>query len=386
MSQQLQFKPHKSRHNPKAIRRVGSAFHQGGGALAADFPGLILREPESSRRTWLTGGAATLLHLGVIGGLVLLASLAPPLVEEMIPVQLIKETPPAPEEPAPAPRALAERRLPNFAPQVQTVAPQIVNPRVIADASPAVEAQALQMDAVSSVVAPRQISRSSAPVVERVSVVNSPIAARASAVDVQGVSAPAVRGPVRVDAPVGASVGPRKVDVASTGRSIGTGKLQIGGEGSSVREGVISNRDVVGSPTGAPLVSIDTAVGDGLLRGSGGSGDSIRPGGASGPAGAAECTERSEVRNYLAEVERRTYDRWVLPPGIDPDQQVVLRFALDAAGSAVAVSVAKSSDNALGASAVDALRAAAPFPPMSGEVRCLAGISIRATFTNQKKS
>jgi TonB family protein len=382
MSQQLQFKPHKSRHNPKAIRRVGSAFHQGGGALAADFPGLILREPESSRRTWLTGGAATLLHFGVIGGLVLLASLAPPLVEEMIPVQLIKETPPAPEEPAPAPRALAERRLPNFAPQVQTVAPQIVNPRVIADASPAVEAQALEMDAVSSVVAPRQISRSSAPVVERVSVVNSPIAARASAVDVQGVSAPAVRGPVRVDAPVGASVGPRKVDVASTGRSIGTGKLQIGGEGSSVREGVISNRDVVGSPTGAPLVSIDTAVGDGLLRGSGGSGDSIRPGGA---AGAADCTERTDVRNYLAEVERRTYDRWVLPPGIDPDQEVVLRFKLDAAGSAVTVSVVKSSDNALGASAVDALRAAAPFPPMSGDVRCLAGLPIVGKFKNEKK-
>jgi TonB family protein len=177
-------------------------------------------------------------------------------------------------------------------------------------------------------------------------------------------------------------VGPRKVDVASTGRSIGTGKLQIGGEGSSVREGVISNRDVVGSPTGAPLVSIDTAVGDGLLRGSGGSGDSIRPG---GPAGAADCTERTDVRNYLAEVERRTYDRWVLPPGIDPDQEVVLRFKLDAAGSAVTVSVVKSSDNALGASAVDALRAAAPFPPMSGDVRCLAGLPIVGKFKNEKK-
>ena len=42
------------------------------------------------------------------------------------------------------------------------------------DAAPAVSARALDMDSVSSVVAPRQISRSSAPVVERVSAVKSP--------------------------------------------------------------------------------------------------------------------------------------------------------------------------------------------------------------------
>ena len=361
-----------------ATHRLAAAFDGSVAAAAAgDFPGLTLREPEDSRRTWVTGGAAAALHFGVLGFLVLLASLAPQIAENIIPVQLMKEEEaPRSEEPAPAPKALAERRFANFAPQVQTVAPQIINPRVISDAAPAVRADALQMDAVSSVVAPRQITRSSAPVVERVSAVNSPIRARASAVDVRGVGGPAVRGPIKIDAPVGPSVGPRKVDVASTVPSMGTGKLNIGGSGSSVREGVISNRDVVGSPGGAPLVSIDTAVGDGILRGSGGTGSSVMT------QSASECLGRPEVRHYLDTVKKRTLDRWILPPGIRADNRVTLRFQLDVAGSAVSVSLVRASDNALGASAVDALNAAAPFPPLPNRARCLARLPITATFSN----
>ncbi len=378
MSQQLRFKPPKRRKNPMATRRLAAAFDSSVAAAAAEeFPGLTLREPESSRRTWVTGGAAAALHLGLLGFLMLLASLAPQIAEEIIPVQLMKdEPPPKSEEPAPAPKALAERRFPNFAPQVQTVAPQIINPRVIAAAAPAVRADTLQMDAVSSVVAPTQITRSSAPVVERVSAVNSPIRARASAVDVSGVGGPAVRGPIKIDAPVGPSVGPRKVDVASTVPSMGTGKLEIGGQGSSVREGVISNRDVVGSPSGAPLVSIDTAVGDGLTRGSGGTGTSVMT------QTASECLDRPEVRAYLDQVQKRTLDRWILPPGIQADNKVTLRFQLDVAGSAISVSLVRASDNALGASAVDALNAAAPFPPLPSRARCLARVPITATFSN----
>ncbi len=377
MSQQIRFKPRKPRANPMATHRLSVAFDGSAAIAAADFPGLALREPEDSRRTWITAGAAAALHFGLLGFLLLLASLAPQLVEQIIPVRLIKEEPPPKsEEPAPAPKALAERRFANFAPQVQTVAPQIINPRVIAAAAPAVSADVLHMDAVSSVVAPRQITRSSAPVVERVSAVNSPIRARASAVDVKGVAGPAVRGPIRINAPVGPSVGPRKVNVASTVPSMGTGKLDIGGSGSSVREGVISNRDVVGSPGGAPLVSIDTAVGEGTLRGSGGTGTGVMS------QSASECLDRPEVRNYLDEVQKRTLDRWILPPGIQADNRVTLRFQLDVAGSAVSVSLVRASNNALGASAVDALNAAAPFPALPNRARCLARVPITATFSN----
>jgi TonB family protein len=300
--------------------------------------------------------------------------------EVIIPVQILKDEPPPPEptkeeaEPAPAPKALAERRSLEYAPAVQAVQPQIVNPRVVADAAPAVNAEALQMDAVNSVAAPKQINRSSATVVERVSAVNSAVAARASAVDVGTAAGPVVRGPVRADVPAGPSAGPRQVAVAAGGNTTGTGRLTIGG-GSSVREGVVSNRDVLGSPNGAPLASVDTQVGEGNLRGgSGGTGESV--------VSETACFQKPEVKAYLGQVQNRTLERWVLPPSVSADQQVTLRFKLDVAGSASSVSLVRASDQALGLSAVDALRSASPFPAMPEAARCLVRVPIVATFSN----
>jgi TonB family protein len=380
MGQQLTFKPRKKHRNPKATRKVRAAFDSaaaaGAGGAQIEFPGLESHEGEDTRRTWITGGASAAFHLGILLLLFYFASLAPE-IEEIIPVTLLPDRPePAEAEPAPAPKVLAERRFANFAPSVQSVAPQVINPRVIAAAAPAVQADTLQMDSVSSVRAPRQISRSNAPVVERVGVVSSPIAARASTVDVQGVGGPAVRGPIKVQGPVGPSVGPRQVAMAKGAPTMGTGTLSVG-SGSSVREGRITGRDVVGSPTGQPLVSINTTVGEGLLRG---------PGGGSGTGmmseTAGQCLGKPSVKRYLDDVQTKTLDRWILPPGIDADQNVTLRFQLDVAGSATSVSLVKASNNALGASAVDALRSAAPFPPMPDDARCLARVPITATFSN----
>lgn len=383
MSQTLSLKRRARRRGPMASR-LATAFTPAAagasGAVPADFPGVPEHAEGSSSRTWLSGLLAFLMHGGALGLLFLFAALAPEVVDQILEVQLIKEqTEPEPENPRPAPMALAERALPNFAPQVQTVQPQIINPRVIANAAPAINAQALDMAAVSSVVAPTQLARSSAPVVERVSTVHSPVVARASKVDVQGVGGPAVRGPVRIDAPVGPSVGPRPVDVGSDAQSFGTGKIDIGGRGSSVAEGRITGRDVVGTPTGTPLVSIDTAVGDALVGGAGGTGEGR------GPAAAKsmqDCLATPAVRRYLDRVQQMTLDRWILPPGVNAGQKVKLRFQIDPAGSALSVSVSSSSDNALGASAVDALRAASPFPPMPDEARCLSRLSVTGTFTN----
>ncbi len=367
------------RHSPMRNLRAGAAFESPSraGAAALEFPGLSLGEPEDRRRTVVSGSLAAGIHFGALAVLFVLASLAPAIQEELIPVQILKEQK---KEPAPAPKALAERRSATYAPAVQSIQPQVINPRVIAEAAPAVSAEALQMDAVSSVAAPTQISRS-ATVVERVSAVNSIVAARASAVDVKAVGGSAVRGPIQVEGPVGPSVGPRQVAVASGAPTMGTGTLSIG-SGSSVKEGVVTGRDVLGSPEGAPLVSIDTSVGEGNLRGSGGEGSSVLAGGSQEAAN--ECLGRREVQQYLDDVEARTISRWVLPPGVKADQKVTLQFKLDVAGSATSVSLKKASDNALGASAVDALRAAAPFPPMPDAARCLALVPITATFSNPR--
>jgi TonB family protein len=182
-----------------------------------------------------------------------------------------------------------------------------------------------------------------------------------------------VRGPVRVEGVVGPSVGPRKVAGADA-TSIGTGEIGIA-QGSSVRDGVLSSRDVVGSPTGAVLVSVDTAVGDGNLHGPGGTGSGLLPDGA-----AADCLTRPEVKSYMEQVESRVYSRWTLSHGIS-DARVVLRFAIDVAGSASSIQLVNG-DNALGASAIDAMRTASPFPPMPDRARCLASKYLKLTFTS----
>jgi hypothetical protein len=306
--------------------------------------------------------------------------MAPVIEEQIIPVQLLREEvrpPPPPEEPAAAPKALAQRRNLPFAPAVQAVAPQIVNPRIIAEASPAVAAEALQMDAVATSRAPTDIQHQSLAV-ERVSAVNTAVRARVAAVDVASAAGPVVRGPTRIAAPVGPSVGPRRVEAAAVGDTMGTAPLQIGsGNGSSVRDGVLSDRDVIGSPGGALVVSVDTTIGDGPLGGTAPSGS-----GTAIPVTKSSCMEHPAVQSYLVDVRNRTLERWVLPPGVDAGSKVTLRFQLDVAGSASRVAIVAAQDNALGASAVDALRAAAPFQPMPDEVRCLARVPIVGTFSN----
>ena len=179
---------------------------------------------------------------------------------------------------------------------------------------------------------------------------------------------------MRANSPVGPSVGPRKVSAAKTGTTSGTGKLVIGG-GSSVKEGILSTRDVLGSPTGTRIASVDTAIGDGLATaGSGGSG--------TGTSNATSCFGLPAVQSYLNTVQLRTVDRWSLPPGVPPDQGVTLRFRLDVAGSATRVALVSADDNALGVSAIDALRSASPFPPIPDSARCLARVPIIATFSN----
>lgn len=368
----LRRRPRKKRAPGHTVRAVFERPSAGSGGVSA-YPGFSGPDPEGRRRRLVTAGLAALLHLSVLGFLIVMASLAPQISEELIPVQLLPEPKPPPE-PAAAPKALAEHRALPFDPQVQAVAPQIVNPKIVAEASPAIAADALQMDAVSSVTAPTQIPNATSVAVERVSAVNSIARATAAAVDVSGVTAPAVRGPTRIDAPVGPSVGPRQVTAAAVAPSVGTA-LEIGGKGSSVAEGVISNRDVVGSPDGALVVSVDTAIGNGLLQGTGGGhGDSIVP--------ETACMSRPEVATYLSGVKARMLDRWVLPPGVDSDKKVTLRFRIDASGSASSVSVKSADDNALGASAVDALRSASPFPPMPERARCLTRVPIIGTFSN----
>jgi TonB family protein len=350
---------------------VGTAFVQAAaaGGVAPNFP-MDFHDPDEGKSTLATGSLSAAIHLGVIGLLFLLASLNPEIVEEIIPVRLLREE--APEAPAPARRALAERRKLEFAPAMQTVQPQIINKRVIANAAPAINAEMLQMDSLNAAAAPTQVKRSAIDV-DRVSAIGAVGGYQASKVEVNQAAGPAVRGPIGAVAPVGPSVGPRKV-AGTDGNSFGTGSLAIN-QGSSVRDGVLTSRDVVGSPTGPVLVSVDTAVGEGNLSGPGGTGTGLLPDGTG-----TDCTQRPEVQAYLEVLYQRIYSRWTLPYGIE-NKRVTLRFEIDVAGSTSSIQLVKG-DNAIGASAIDAMRASSPFPPMPDRVRCLANKNINATFSS----
>ena len=158
------------------------------------------------------------------------------------------------------------------------------------------------MNQVAAVVAPTNITQATV-VAERVTAVNSVAVAQTAKVDMGTASAPALRGPANAALPAGPSVGPRQI--VENGNTVGTGTAVDMGSGSSVREGIASNRDVLGSPDGAPLANVATRVGDGFMRGDGGNGSG------SGGGDISDCLSRPEVMQYQEQVRQRMYARWV---------------------------------------------------------------------------
>lgn len=359
-------------------RRLGDALYaapRGSADPAADFPGLDLDVSGSRRSRVLSGGLSLALHGGLLAALLLAAWLAPvEEVEELIELQRVQDEV-AKEEPAPRPRVVAERASPIFDPSAMAVAPQIVNPVVVQKAAPAVVAQKVDVQSLSAVTAPTEIARAQPVVVETARSYQSIAPVVTQPVAVEGV-APAVRGPVEHVAPVGIQSGPRQVASAS---SAGIADPRALGSGSSVREGIVSGRDVHGAKTGA-RAEVHWAVGSGNLRGSGGSGTG--PGGVSSD----DCMRRPEVQAYMARVKQRMYDRWALPVDLPGNQSVELRFQIDPAGTASRVEFVRAQDPRLGQSAVEALRSASPFDNMPDRVRCLANSTLVGTFRNPVQS
>jgi hypothetical protein len=341
---------------------------------------------ENARSTALSTCLHALLLLLLFG----IAYMFPTIREEILPVQIVKEEAPAPpppkepepepeakkpEEPAPAPapKALAERKSLDFKPQAQAVAPQIINPTVIQQAAPSVAAQKIQMNEVAPVVAPKDIAHATV-VAERATAIASTATAQVAKIDLGAAAAPALRGQTDAALPTGASAGPKQV--VAQGNTTGTASAVTLGSGSSVREGINSGRDVLGVPDGAPLANVNTKVGQGFLRGEGGNG----PGGEGGVP-LDDCLKRAEVNNYLEQVRQRMYQRWNLPADAPSGQKVLLRFKLDASGSVMSSELEMTSDAGIGATALEALRSAAPFAAMPERVRCLARQSLKGTFT-----
>jgi hypothetical protein len=318
-----------------------------------------------------------LLHGGLLAALALATWLAPvEEIEEIIKlerVQDVSEPQPRKEEPAARPRVVAERASPVFDPAAMAVAPRVVNPVVVQQKAPAVTAQKVEVENLGVVTAPTEIARAAPVVVEQARTYQSIAPVVTAPVAVEGV-APAMRGPVEAVAPVGVTSGPRQV--ASAGGNVGIADARALGSGSSVKEGIVTGRDVHGAKTGA-RADVHWAVGSGNLRGTG---DGNGTGAGNVPL--EDCMARPEVRAYMERVRTRMLDRWALPPEVPGNQSVQLRFVLDPAGTASRVELVAAPQARLGQSAVEALRAASPFDHMPDRVRCLAGGPLIGTFRN----
>jgi hypothetical protein len=340
------------------------------GHSAVAFPGSPMPEPGGGRGRWVSSGASLLIHGGALFLLFLLSQLAPEeLKETLIEVTRVNEPK---EEPAPRPRAIAESAG-RFDPRPMAMAPQILNPTVIQQRVPDLAAAQVQVRNIQPVQAPREIAPIRAPDVSQARQFQSPIVANTAAPRVIDTAAPQLSGPVDFQAPTGTLAGPRQV---TTGGTVGIADPSALGTGSSVREGIASDRDVHGAKTGE-RASVNVAVGSGGGRGTGGDGT-----GAGGAVSFEACVRRPEVEAYLAHVKDRMKARWALPGGVAPNQGVQLRFHLDPSGSANQVEFVNTPDAALGRSAVEAIRAASPFNPMSERVRCLSNASLTAIFSN----
>jgi hypothetical protein len=357
-------RPHKRREPFDLEAFFASPATAGAGGIAADGPSLLPPEPEGARSTLVSGSLSLLLHGAIMGALILAAALAP--VDEIIPVTILREKPGSKEEPAPAPRRVVPRRA-----VARTAAPQVVQ-QVTAQpvvAQP-VTAQVVQMAQVNQ-SAPTDIARQQtvAKTVTAKTQTQTPTKVQMNysqtgptAVRVAGLQAPqaAYAGPQVVEARAPVAVSQEFVNYAANAQQVYDQQTELSAEQMDM--------DAMG-------IEIETAVADSLLegQGTGGNGKAI---------GTVPCKNSAPVHRYYSFIKERTLARWDVPPGTPSGEEVKLRFELDSSGSATKVEFIHATNDALGDSAVRALRESSPFPAMNDAVRgCLADTPLRAKFS-----
>lgn len=133
--------------------------------------------------------------------------------------------------------------------------------------------------------------------------------------------------------------------------------LQEGAQVPGALRGSGTNMDAYGVPGGSP-----TGIG---ITG-GGTGRGVGGGGTTGLRGNADYSA------YLNQLKQRVQAVWKYPENVSGIQKVAVRFRLDKAGKLLQADVLDSTDSRLNASAVEAMKRAAPFPPIPESLKDLA--------------
>ncbi len=374
-------------------RKRNSPFHSvrlrlipaGPGGFKApdtDFPG---QPPASPAHGSVYLGTSLLLALLLHGSII--ASLhwssqwvvIPPTPEKIIPVELLKV------KPAPAPRALAERRpITTPTPEVEPPppvprAPRTLNrtirsaPTVTRAAAPSVSQptldelapQALALRDVTEKQSPQQVQEITTQQVHVAGAVATvPSQATALVSDTTSTTgSPALR------VSEGATVGSTQTTGGPTTVSGGTGAdsgLPAAGPSTLLREGVITNRDVIGVDDANPLPFEDAYKELGVVLATG---DTDAMG--NGQVGGQEaCLGHPEVRAYNDMIRERV-KRELTGTVIEP-QVIKFWIKLDTDGSIRDFELRSHRGTAIGLNLRTAIYEASPFPPMPEAVRCMA--------------
>lgn len=362
----------KLKRHAKPRRRVGLLSAAGGlqlagaGGAGGIAPSLVMPEEEDRKSSIIAGFVTTLIHAAVVAALFLAAWLAPPL-EEIIPVKIIREAPVA--VPAPARKILKPRRQHRPVQQARKVTAQAVQqPRVMK-----MSAEQLKMNEVRKARAPQAVQRREV-VSQRVQARSIDTRVFNSNVNLSNLDDVVVA--TDMNAPVVDYDGPREIDQGAA--------VMMPDNFAAVPE--VDNVDYSSAapfqiesaeplPENLEAFEFDTNMG--IYAGGEGTG------GTGTAVDSVRCLESAAVNRYVGLVEVRTTKRWTVPDGSPGDVGVRLRFVLDASGTATEIEVKGKTNTALGNSAIAAMRAASPFPPMDDNVRCLAGRPLLVTFTNE---
>jgi len=89
----------------------------------------------------------------------------------------------------------------------------------------------------------------------------------------------------------------------------------------------------------------------------------------------------ADYNQYLNQLKKRVESVWKYPEGVAGVQKVAVLFTLDKAGRLMRSEVLDSTDARLNASAVEAMKRAAPFPPIPESLKDLANTPLRMQFT-----
>ena len=179
---------------------------------------------------------------------------------------------------------------------------------------------------------------------------------------------PTKEAPTQLAGNTAADIDGQRGAAKTTGEAAGIRALK---EGTQI-PGALKGSGIGVGPIGVPGGS---ATGTGMAGG--GTGAGTGGGSATGLRGISS----EDYNRYLSQLKKRVESVWKYPDDVAGTQRVAILFTIDRAGRLMQSEVLESTDARLNASAVEAMKRAAPFAPIPENLKDLANTPLRMQFT-----